>query len=256
MVKLLISDVDGTLLGKNEQSVSPAIIKQIAALLARGCQVAVASGRTYHSLTGLFRELADRLFFIPCDGALCISNGKTLYHRPIPSEDIRRALTVARNEGLSLLLCSADHGYALGNQAFCEKLKNENTELFTPISSLGEIRSPVYKLAFYGKAPNFRSVPPSLRLAYKADGWCEYVFRYADKGTALSDLQNRLFLSVLDTAAIGDGYNDTAMLKNAKYAYALTDSLAEATGAIRIAAAETALREISANAASSRKSGV
>ena len=45
----------------------------------------------------------------------------------------------------------------------------------------------------------------------------QYVNRFADKGASLSDLQMRLMLTKFDTAAIGDGGNDVAMMRNAKH---------------------------------------
>ena len=71
-IKLLISDVDGTLLRNGETEISITIKKKLAAILASSGNVAIASGRTYYSLLRLFREFADSVYFIPCDGALCI----------------------------------------------------------------------------------------------------------------------------------------------------------------------------------------
>ena len=54
-----------------------------------------------------------------------------------------------------------------------------------------------------------------------SDSWCEYVSTIANKGLAVSDLQMRLYLSKLDTLAIGDGVNDVEMMKKAKYSVAV-----------------------------------
>ena len=47
----------------------------------------------------------------------------------------------------------------------------------------------------------------------------QYVNRFADKGTALSNLQTRLMLTKFDTACIGDSGNDVAMMHNAKASF-------------------------------------
>ena len=241
-IKLLISDVDGTLIRAGESEISVGIKKKIAAFLASGGDVAIASGRTYHSLMRFFREFADSLYFIPCDGALCIKSGKVLYHRPISMSSIRSAFATAKERGLALHLAGAERGYVFGDAEFEAKMTKWHVDDFTTVSTASEVREPIYKLAFYGKSPNFATVPADLRKSYVGNGWAEYVYRYADKGLALSDLQNRLFLTKFDTAAIGDGLNDVSMLSKAKYAYALDPALKDAVPSVILAeTAEEAL---------------
>lgn len=244
MVKLLITDVDGTLMAQTESRVSEGIKKQLRAFLASGGELAIASGRTYSSLMTLFGDMAEDVYFAPCDGALCIKNGKTLYHRPVSNENVRRAIAIAKERGLGLHLAAADHGYAFGGVDFEEKLTADHTEDFIRANNISDVRDPIYKIAFYGKAPNFETVPVDLRFSYRANDWCEYVYRYVDKGTVLSDLCGRLYMSKFDVAALGDGMNDVSMLKGAKYAFALKESVAEASGAALRANAAQALDEI------------
>ena len=106
------------------------------------------------------------------------------------------------------------------------------------------MREQIYKIAFYGKSPCFTTAPTELRLSYKGNGWKEYVYRYADKGTALSDLQSRLYMAKFDTAAIGDGLNDASMLRGAKYPFALTEELKNAVPAATLAENTTEAFEI------------
>lgn len=245
MVKLIVSDVDGTLLKAGENAVSENIKKKLRAFISSGGNVAIASGRTFASLRLILGELADSVYLIPCDGALCIKGERVLYHRPIPTECARKAFCVARERGLGLHLAAATRGYAYGDGEFLSKLTEEHTDEVSTVSAVSEVREPIYKIAFYGKSPCFDTVPAELRLSYKGNGWKEYVYRYADKGSALSDLQSRLYLAEFDTAAIGDGLNDVSMLKGAKYAYALTEELKSAApGAISVDSAIEALEMI------------
>ena len=231
MIKLLISDVDGTLLKAGESAISENIKKKLRAFITSGGTVAIASGRTYASLRGLLGDLSDSVYLVPCDGALCIKGERVLYHRPIPAEIVRKAFAVAKENGLGLHLAAATEGYAYGDRDFLSKLTEEHTDTVSTVSTPTEVREAVYKLSFYGKSPCFTTVPAELRLSYKGNGWKEYVYRYADKGTALSDLQSRLYMAKFDTAAIGDGLNDASMLRGAKYPFALTEELKSAVPA-------------------------
>ena len=164
------------------------------------------------------------------------------YHRQISIASIREAFAIAKERGLALHLAGAERGYVFGDAEFGAKMKEWHVDEFSTVSTASEVREPIYKIAFYGKAPNFAAVPADLRKSYVGNGWAEYVYRYADKGLALSELQSRLFLTKFDTAAIGDGLNDVSMLKGAKYAYALNPVLKDAIPAVILAeTAEEAL---------------
>lgn len=233
MIRLVISDVDGTLVPKGESCVPENVKRAVGALISSGCSFAVASGRTYHSLRTLFNDHSDEIYYICCDGAVCVRAGRTLYRRPISEENVRRAFTAARQRGLSLLLSSDMEGYALDLEggAFEQKLISEKTERFSVVESPFEVKKPIYKLAFYGERDGFGFIPSELRRSYHGGGWSEYVYRYADKGSALADLQARLLIAPRDTAAIGDGENDASMLLKSGHRYALTSALATAVGA-------------------------
>ena len=148
---------------------------------------------------------------------------------------IRSAFATAKERGLSLHLAGAERGYVFGDAEFEAKMTKWHVDDFTTVSTASEVREPIYKLAFYGKSPNFATVPADLRKSYVGNGWAEYVYRYTDKGLALSDLQSRLFLTKFDTAAIGDGLNDVSMLSKAKYAYALNPNLKDAIPSVILA---------------------
>ena len=74
----------------------------------------------------------------------------------------------------------------------------------------------------------------------------QYVNRFANKGTALSDLQMRLMLAKFDTACIGDSGNDVAMMKGAKYSFAVSNRSEALINAVnfRLNSVEEALNKI------------
>ena len=64
MVKLIASDLDGTILRKGAQSVEPSTIKVIEQLVNKGMYFAPASGRQIVSLKRLFEPVSDKLVYI------------------------------------------------------------------------------------------------------------------------------------------------------------------------------------------------
>ena len=59
MIKLIASDIDGTLLPYGQKELNPRLFPLIERLWARGVLFCPASGRQYHSLRRLFAPSAD-----------------------------------------------------------------------------------------------------------------------------------------------------------------------------------------------------
>ncbi len=221
MVRLLVCDVDGTLLPKGEAQLSGEIKERFRNALSKGIKVAIASGRSQDDLRSLFCEFANEIYFIAHDGALTIKNGTILRHNYIQSDPMQRIFDLYRNNDC-IAFYSASKCYIFGENDPCVK---SNTTVC--IKNLFERKEPILKIGIYGnnvkRAP--RSEPVNgVRLCSLSKSCIEYVSSLAEKGTALSDLQMRLFLTKFDTAAIGNYFNDIKMLKNAKYSAAMTTS--------------------------------
>jgi HAD superfamily hydrolase (TIGR01484 family) len=83
MVKLIASDLDGTILRKGAQSVEPSTIKAIEQLVNKGMYFAPASGRQIVSLKRLFEPVSDKLVYIAENGALCEYKGEVIAKTPM-----------------------------------------------------------------------------------------------------------------------------------------------------------------------------
>ena len=73
-IKMICSDIDGTLLQYGKKTLEAEILSQIKALSARGILFCPASGRQYTSLRKLFEPVADCCVFL-CE------NGGVLYKK-------------------------------------------------------------------------------------------------------------------------------------------------------------------------------
>ena len=82
-MKLVVSDVDGTLLRAKEQIVSQTVIAMIKELTKKGILFAAASGRCYSDLVRIFQEVKEEILFIASDGAVVVYKGTVLCCFPI-----------------------------------------------------------------------------------------------------------------------------------------------------------------------------
>lgn len=244
MIRLTVSDFDGTLMPYGEKCVSPSVISAINRVTDNGITFAVSSGRTYTELLTYLPELSDKAYFICCDGALCVYKNKVIYSRHIADEDLRFLLAYS-DKGASLIFHAVHRNYSLGALPRESEICN-----CTPIRRLSDINEKIYKVTAYGAEIK---LPPYTGLRTHWDGGeyscTQLVNRYCDKGAALSDLQMRLMLTKYDTACIGDSGNDVAMMKGAKYSFCVGEKCEELVRActFRVGSAGEALGCIADN---------
>ena len=218
MIKLIVSDFDGTLMPYGTQAVSNTIKEKIKLLLSKNISFAVSSGRTYKEILRFLPEFEDKIYFICCDGAHYIKNNKSLYERHIELSDINCVLSQC-NADCSAIFHGIESNYAFGSIP----LEAKRYEAL-PIKTFNDIKEKIFKISLYGgefKLPVYSGI----RLHWDGgpNSAKQYVNRFSDKGTALSNLQTRLMLSKFDTVCIGDSDNDISMMRNAKYSFSVGD---------------------------------
>ena len=213
MLKLIVSDFDGTLMPYGNTELSENIKAHIMAAKEQGITFAVSSGRTYGELLPYFRGIEEKLWFICCDGAYYVNGDRIFYEKQIARADLELFFRRAGTD-FSFVLHGAKKNFCVGDVPFCA-----DGYCAERVKKLGDVKEKIFKITSYGGElvlPEYSG----LRMHWDggADAVAQYVNRFCDKGAALSDLQMRLMLTKFDTACLGDGGNDIAMMKNAKYA--------------------------------------
>ena len=84
MIKLVASDLDGTLLLNGAQSVEDSMFETIGKLLDRGILFAPASGRQMTSLKRLFAPVADCCIFLCENGGVIYKDEQCIAKNPMP----------------------------------------------------------------------------------------------------------------------------------------------------------------------------
>lgn len=75
MIKLIASDIDGTLLQEESDRLDPEFYTVIPELKKRGILFAAASGRGYASISRLFAPVKDEMIFIADNGSNVVCRG-------------------------------------------------------------------------------------------------------------------------------------------------------------------------------------
>lgn len=225
MIRLIASDIDGTLLQNGATAIPPEIFAEIGRLGQKGIRFCPASGRQYSSLRRLFAPAADELFFLCENGAVVYgpgSPGPVLGKTPMPREG---ALALCRDilaaPGLEVLISGADTSYLCPKGPDVEPhvrwFVGNNTAVIPRPEDVPEEILKVSAWCPRGTAEGERALLPrwgeAFRAAVAGKQWLD--FTMADKGTGLACLCAALGVGLEEVMAFGDNWNDAPMLARA-----------------------------------------
>lgn len=127
MVKLIASDMDGTLLDENGQ-VPPETYELILALHEHGVHFAASSGRRYDRLCEFFAPVRDKMDFVAANGAQVYADGKMVDREVYSHLAIRRLAQAVRTfPNLHLALFDRTKSFLLDDE--CKFVREVDKDL-------------------------------------------------------------------------------------------------------------------------------
>ena len=230
MIRLVASDIDGTLLPYGETAIPAEIFQEIVRLEKRGILFCPASGRQYASLRKLFAPVADRVPFLCENGAVVYGPGSPGPVLGKTAMDRQSALALARDiharPELEVLISGAYTSYLCPKGEEIAPLVRDfvgnNTVLLARPEDMPE---DVVKVSAYcpalGPAAALAELAPRWGGAFQAavagEVWLD--FTLADKGKGLTQLCAALGIGLDEVMAFGDNFNDIPMLSIAGRPY-------------------------------------
>lgn len=237
MIKLIASDMDGTLLPEGTTAIDPAVYDVIRSLQKKGVSFVAASGRNYESVMGVFKCMEDEITVISDNGGFVSRHGKELACNGFPSELLREVVQEARKVPDAWIMASAARGtYTDQNHPKYVKWVREGYKMnIRIVDDLLSVEEPLIKVALYTYAADAADVAAPLRehfgdrvsIALAGDRWVDMMVPGVSKGQALSHIQQALGISPEETAAFGDNGNDIPMLRCAGESFAVANARPE-----------------------------
>ena len=212
-MKIIFSDLDGTLLFKNESKLNKNIKSSVYSILNNGDLFAVSSGRTYIELKNIFKEFENDIYFIANDGALVVHEEQTLYHSPLDKNLFTNFKCFSAHAKYVTYIKSTNY---MHKHNLVEQYRN-NTMI---IDSIDDINEPIYKISDYDK-----TIACPLPVVYQNPDMNEYIADGINKGKATEFILRHLKINIKDAIAFGDNINDIEMFKACGTSYAVSTAL-------------------------------
>ena len=218
-IRLVCSDIDGTLLQYGKKELEGEIFEQIRALHQRGIWFCPASGRQYTSLRKLFAPVADCCVFICENGGTIFQEEQCIAKNPMPralAEEIANDMWT-RSEGQGEVMLSGQNTAYLMERGLgmLQRVQFVGNH-YQIIHSPAEVPEDITKVSVYlhEGVENYveRFVPrwKQANCAVAGPYWIDTTF--ANKGIGVQCVCRTLGIDPAQVMAFGDNYNDVAML--------------------------------------------
>ncbi|WP_434981350.1 HAD family hydrolase [Daejeonia sp. YH14] len=244
-IKLIVTDMDGTFLNSYYQ-MSPEFPQIYQELKKRKILFVPASGRQMAGITRYFPDIQEEIGFIAENGGYVINKNKEILVDRMPEHFAKDILDeVHKIPGARAVISAKEQAYYdTDDQEFIRflsqyYLKNKRIQDFGEVS-----KDSIFKIAVFHPEGSEQHLYPylkkfeeqELQVVVSGPYWLDIMNKDINKGKALAKLQHHLGISPEETMAFGDYMNDTEMLKDAAYSYAMKNAHPEVKKAARFLA--------------------
>lgn len=229
MIKLIATDMDGTLLGKDHE-LPPDFFSVLEELYRRGIHFLAASGRYYDSLRKNFDPHPDMLDYICDNGACLVAGGEVVGKNPMTPRQVSGVIDIcAELPGVKVVLCGTRGAYhaayepVYGDASAVKRIYPQMRQDFAGIDD------EIYKISLMDlndPAQNTiralqQAFGDSLNVLLSGSRWIDVMNAGVDKGLGLSFFQRYWNITPEETMVFGDYFNDVPLFEHAYYSFAM-----------------------------------
>lgn len=234
MIKLIATDIDGTLVADGTLDINPEYYDVIKELRKRGVIVLAASGRQRSSIEKVFAPIVDELSFISENGT-CIYSKDYQFVDKIPVETAKKYIKEARTfPGCEIMISKDSVAYfeTIGLYHYMVDEYGYKGEL---VDDLEDYLEDICKISIFHHNCAEEIIGhefaerwgKTMNIAVSGKCWLDCTNKGGNKGSALKHFQEAYNITPDETLAFGDNINDIEMLKRASHSFAVANAREE-----------------------------
>lgn len=233
MIKLIATDMDGTFLDSKKEF-SPEFPSVYFDMKEKGIKFAIASGNQYYRLYQKFIPMSSDIIFIAENGAYIAEGEQELYCSVIDRELVNQIVDIIeKTPRIFMIMCGKKGAYVESKYFEYRPEVKKYYCSYAFIDSFEEVDDEIVKIAIFDPAYNIREfendirnkLPQGLKLVTSGNEWMDIMNEDINKGVAMNLIQEKLGIAKEECAAFGDQMNDYELLKEVKYAYAMSNAV-------------------------------
>jgi len=220
MYPIVVSDLDGTLLGPDHQ-LSAFTRETLLMLAERGIKFIMASGRHYMDVEKIREQLGLDIFLITSNGARVHNKqGEVVFRQDLPVAVVEELLELPLEDDISINVYQEERWLANREQPELLKYHQDSGFLYQVCDLNAADKQGTCKVFFNGDPDKLHHLAKVLEqrfagllsITFSAPNFLEVMDKGVSKGHALAHVVSLKGHTLEDCIAFGDGMNDREML--------------------------------------------
>ena len=230
-VKLVVTDMDGTLLNSKHQ-VSSQFFKLFNKMTSHDILFVAASGRPHYSIIKKLDAIKNDIIIVSENGGLISKKDETILSTPIRKDKLSEIIILINSlENAHPVFCGKTKAFVTSNSKTLLDVLVEYYPSYEIIENANTINEDIYKVALFHEEnsekhiyPNVKHLETHYKVKTSARHWVDISENLANKGHAIKLLQDTYNISAEETMVFGDYNNDIEMLKLGYFSYAMKNA--------------------------------
>lgn len=232
MIKLIASDMDGTLLNDHDK-INEEFFHILNEISKKNILFTVASGRQYYNLLNKFYKAKDDIVYIAENGSYVIYQGRELFSSVLDKTMVKFLVRLGRKiEDCGIIICGKEFAYVEENyEKFIKEVEKYYLK-YKIVDSLDYVSEDILKVTlcdFKGALENSFKIfsdtyGGKLQITVSGRYWIDIINKTVNKGVAIKLLQEKFNIKPEETMVFGDYFNDIEMFHSAYYSYAMENA--------------------------------
>ncbi|MCH1623979.1 HAD family hydrolase [Ferdinandcohnia quinoae] len=232
MIKLIVSDLDGTLL-QEDNTVKQDDRESLKEALQDGFQISIATGRMDIEIQEVLKSIGERFHRISQNGAFTSTvDNQAIFSKTFDPSLARKIYNKVRPLNVITLLCNYDTNFTEENNEYVEGIQKR---MFHPIVIDPKLTDKFEsimpsKITLLGFENDIIKIYEELAAEHGEEidiyisekQVLDIMPKKISKGNALSKLLDYLEIKEEEIACIGDSFNDIPMFKLTPYSYVIS----------------------------------
>ncbi len=241
MIKLIASDMDGTLLS-SDKKINEEFYEVLKELKKRNILFVAVSGRELFSLKKVFKGVENDIVFAANNGNLIEYNREILFENYIPKEKVHKVAPIIRKHSKhNTMYCSKDRLYS---ESILPKFVARKWGLKIKfVRDITKIEDDLLKITTFGNQKiidngleKVNALKDELMITPSGQFCFDICTLGGTKKNAIEILQKKFNIKYEETMVFGDHMNDLEMMESAYYSYAMENAKEELKKSARFVA--------------------